>query len=86
MCIWKQWKKVKTRYKNLKKLGLNHYQAIKFANTRKGYWRVANSAILKTTLTNQFFNDLGLKSLTRQYINAKIIMYRVANMSMYNRR
>ena len=68
MCIWKQWKKVKTRYKNLKKLGLNHYQAIKFANTRKGYWRIANSAILKTTLTNQFFNDLGLKSLTRQYV------------------
>ena len=68
MCIWKQWKKVKTRYKNLKKLGLNHYQAIKFANTRKGYWRVANSVILNTTLTNQFFNDLGLKSLTRQYI------------------
>ena len=68
MCIWKQWKKVKTRYRNLKKLGLNHYQAIKFANTRKGYWRIANSAILDTTLTNQFFNDLGLKSLTRQYI------------------
>ena len=68
MCIWKQWKKVKTRYKNLKKLGLNHYRAIKFANTRKGYWRIANSVILNTTLTNQFFIDLGLKSLTRQYI------------------
>ncbi|WP_195469682.1 group II intron reverse transcriptase/maturase [Clostridium sp. D43t1_170807_H7] len=68
MCIWKQWKKVKTRYKNLNKLGLNHYQAIKFANTRKGYWRVANSVILNTTLTNEFFNDLGLKSLTRLYI------------------
>ena len=68
MCIWKQWKKVKTRYKNLKKLGLNHYQAIKFANTRKGYWRIANSAILNITLTNQFFNDLGLKSLTHQYM------------------
>lgn len=68
MCIWKQWKKVRTRCRNLKKLGLNHYQAIKFANTRKGYWRTANSAILNTTLTNQFFSDLGLKSLTRQYI------------------
>ena len=68
MCIWKQWKKVRTRYRNLKKLGLTHYQAIKFANTRKGYWRIANSAILNTTLTNQFFTDLGLKSLTRQYI------------------
>ncbi|MEG2739552.1 group II intron maturase-specific domain-containing protein [Clostridium sp.] len=68
MCIWKQWKKVRIRYKNLKKLGLNHYQAIKFANTRKGYWRIANGAILDTTLTNQFFIDLGLESLTRQYI------------------
>jgi RNA-directed DNA polymerase len=68
MCIWKQWKRVRTRYRNLKKLGLTHYQAIKFANTRKGYWRVANSAVLNTTLTNQLFTDLGLKSLTRQYI------------------
>ena len=42
--------------------------AIKFANTRKGYWRTANSAISNTTLTNQFFTDLGLKSLTHQYI------------------
>lgn len=68
MCIWKQWKKVRTRYRNLKKLGLNHYQSIKFANTRKGYWRIANSVILTSTLTNQFFIDIGLKSLTRQYI------------------
>lgn len=68
MCIWKHLKKVKTRYKNLKKLGLNHYQAIKFANTLKGYWRIANSAILNTILTNQFFSKLGLKSLTNQYI------------------
>ena len=36
MCIWKQWKKVKTRYRNLKKLGSTHYQAIRHANTRKG--------------------------------------------------
>lgn len=68
MCIWKQWKKVRTRYKNLRKLGLNHHEAIKLANTRKGYWRIANSPILNTTLTNQYFSDLGLKSLTGQYI------------------
>lgn len=68
MCIWKQWKKVKTRYRNLTKLGIKHYQAIKFANTRKGYWRIANSPILNTTLTNQFLTGLGLKSLTCQYI------------------
>lgn len=42
MCIWKQWKKIKTNYRNLKKLGLKYYQVIKFSNTRKGYWRKVN--------------------------------------------
>ena len=50
--IWKQQKKFKTRYKKLRKLGLNHYQSLKFENTSKGYWRRTNSATLKTTLTN----------------------------------
>lgn len=70
MCIWKQWKKVKTRYKNLKKLGYTHSQAIKYANTRKGYWRTANSPILQTTLNNQFFKTVGLDSLSAKYIKA----------------
>ena len=69
-----------TAYENLEEKGILYtvkrrgtfvweIKSIKFANTRKGYWRIANSAILNTTLTNQFFNDLGLKSLTHQYIN-----------------
>ncbi|NFN88779.1 group II intron reverse transcriptase/maturase [Clostridium sporogenes] len=70
MCIWKQWKKVKTRYRNLKTLGFNHYQAIKYANTRKGYWRIANSPILQTTLNNQFFKTVGLDSLPAIYMKA----------------
>ncbi|MGO5091036.1 group II intron reverse transcriptase/maturase [Clostridium sp. LCP25S3_F10] len=70
MCIWKQWKKVKTRYRNLKTLGFNHYQAIKYANTRKGYWRIANSPILQTTMNNQFFKTVGLDSLPAIYMKA----------------
>ncbi|WP_414633125.1 group II intron maturase-specific domain-containing protein [Clostridium sp. UBA6640] len=62
MCIWKQWKKVRIRYRNLKRLGLNHYQGIKRANTRKGYWQIDNSTILNKALTNQFFSELGLKN------------------------
>jgi hypothetical protein len=57
MVFWKQWKKVKTRYKNLKQLGLSHDNAIRFANTRKGYWRVSNSKILSTTLTNNYIKS-----------------------------
>jgi len=52
MYIWKQWKKIRTRYVMLKKLGLNHSTALKFAYTRKGYWRIANSQILNTTVTD----------------------------------
>lgn len=59
MYIWKQWKKIRTRYAMLKKLGLNHDDAFKFACTRKGYWRIANSQILKVTVTNASLKQAG---------------------------
>jgi group II intron reverse transcriptase/maturase len=72
MCIWKQWKRVRTRYRNLKKLGLSHTEAIKYANTRKGYWRIAGSNVLKTTLTNEYFKDeLELMSLVEEYLDLR---------------
>lgn len=52
MVIWKQWKKIKTRFKNLKKLGIDEGKAWEFANTRKGYWRIAKSPILNRPITN----------------------------------
>jgi hypothetical protein len=67
MCLWKQWKRVRTRYSNLRTLGMNHTDALKYANTRKGYWRIAGSTILTTTLTNQYFKELGLRSLAETY-------------------
>ena len=36
-CIWKQWKKISTKHRNLVKLGINKYKAWEYANTRKGY-------------------------------------------------
>lgn len=66
-CIWKTWKKVKTRFKNLKKLGVNKYKAWEHANTRKGYWRISNSPILNCTITNEKLKRRGYKSLSSQY-------------------
>ncbi|EIW18313.1 group II intron maturase-specific domain-containing protein [Pelosinus fermentans] len=59
MYIWKRWKKIRTRYAMLKKLGLNHSTAFKFACTRKGYWRIANSQILKVTVTDARLRQAG---------------------------
>jgi hypothetical protein len=43
MVTWKRWKRIKTRFENLKKAGIEPEIAWMWANTRKGYWRVANS-------------------------------------------
>jgi len=66
-CIWKQWKKIKTKFKNLRKLGLPKEKAWEFANTRKGYWRISKSPILSATITNLRLDKRGFKSLVKRY-------------------
>lgn len=67
MIRWKEWKKVKTKYKNLIKLGIKKGKAWEWANTRKAYWRVAKSPILHKALGNQYWSNQGLKSLFERY-------------------
>jgi len=64
--IWKSWKKIKTRFKNLVKLGMTRGQARTFANTRKGYWRIAHSKTLLYTLTNEKLESLGLINMSKK--------------------
>lgn len=66
-CIWKTWKKVKTKFINLQKLGIPKGKAWEYTNTRKGYWRISNSPILNKTITNQRLVNHGFKSLSSQY-------------------
>lgn len=68
MCYWKQWKKIKTKYKNLLKLGAIKQKAWEHANTRKGHWRTAKSPILQTTITNSKLEKAGLISLYNTYM------------------
>ena len=63
---WKQWKRVRTRYRILRKLKLEHWQAIKLANSRCGYWRMAE--ILGTVITNKIIAKLGYTSLLDHYL------------------
>jgi len=66
-CIWKQWKKVKTRMRNLQRLGISKDQAYQWANTRKGYWRISGSPIIQRTITNKRLKQSGYKSLLETY-------------------
>jgi group II intron reverse transcriptase/maturase len=67
MCYWKDWKKIKTKYQNLKRLGLPEDKSWEYSNSRKGYWRIAGSFILHLTITNQFLEKVGFKPLTKVY-------------------
>lgn len=67
MCVWKQWKKVRTRIRKLRGFGLPDGEAIKFANSRKGYWRLSNSFHLHKALGNHYWAKQGLIDLVATY-------------------
>lgn len=71
LCYWKQWKKIKTKYDNLVKLGTTNWKAWEYANTRKGYWRISNSPILASTLTNKYLREQGFITLTERYLQVR---------------
>ncbi len=58
-CIWKSWKRIRTRIRNLKKLGLPEWLAVKWGFTRRGGWHIVQSPILRTTLTNDWLQQRG---------------------------
>ena len=71
MCLWKNWKKPKTKIRNLIQLGVPQWQAYEWGNTRKSYWRISNSPILHRTLGNSYWRNQGLKSLEARYENLR---------------
>jgi RNA-directed DNA polymerase len=73
MVIWKQWKRVKTKMENLIKLGVNKLKAREWSNTRKGYWHIANSFILSTTITTERLRGAGYVFLLDYYRKVRVL-------------
>jgi group II intron reverse transcriptase/maturase len=63
---WKQWKRVRTRYRIFRALHLEEWQVHKLANCRKGIWRAAQ--MLSSVLTNKILEKLGYPSMLSQYL------------------
>ena len=62
---WKQWKKVKTRYKMIRRYNLPDWKVHELANCRKGIWRAA--MMLNQILTNKEIARQGYITLTDYY-------------------
>ena len=63
---WKQWKKIKTKYKMLRAMGLEHWKAKELANSRKGNWRMAK--VLNQIFSNKIIAKLGYTSMLDYYL------------------
>ena len=72
MVIWKQWKRIRTRFQNLMKLGISKFQAWMFSNTRKGYWRTAKSPILSTSISNDSLQKAGYLFFSTYYRSVRV--------------
>jgi len=61
--LWKQWKRGRTRFAELRKRDINVALAAKTAGSAHGPWRLAASPALSYALPNAYFDSLGLPTL-----------------------
>ena len=61
---WKQWKRGRTRFVELRKRGIGKDLAAQTAGSAHGPWRLSNSPALSIALPNAYFDSLGLPRLT----------------------
>jgi len=54
------------------KLGIFRFQAMIFPNTRKGYWRTANSPILQTFIDNELLQKAGYLFFSTYYRSVRV--------------
>lgn len=63
MCLLKQWKRCKTKLRNLAKLGIPEDWGGCLAFSRKKYWRLANTPQINKALGLAYWREQGLISL-----------------------
>ncbi|MEW6771888.1 MAG: group II intron maturase-specific domain-containing protein [Bacillota bacterium] len=67
VCLLKQWKKPRTKRRNLVALGIPEKWAGLIVGSRKGWWRLAISPQVSKALGLAYWRDQGLLSLVEGY-------------------
>lgn len=69
--LWRQWKRVFTRARNLMRLGLEKVRALKSAMNGRGPWWNAGASHLNAALPKKYFDRMGLVSLVDQMLKCR---------------
>ena len=72
MVYWKQWKRIRTRFKMLQRCGIEKGKAWEFANTRKSYWRTAGSPILSRAIKTEQLSRKGYLFFSDYYEQVRV--------------
>ena len=66
MCLWKQWKRVRTRIRELRALGVPEWACFVMANSRRGAWEMSRNT--NNALPTSYWEAKGLKSVLSRYL------------------
>lgn len=68
MCYLKQWRRIRTRIRNLMRLGVSKSVAISLGMSSKGYYRLAKTKAVQIALNNKWLKSQGLVSIEEQWV------------------
>ena len=68
---WKQWRRTKTRRRNLMKLGVPKNEFHKATRSRKGPWRMSHMSLVRWAMNNDWLEEQGLPSLEKQWCSIR---------------
>lgn len=67
MCIWKQWKKPKTKVRNLMRMGVPKDLAWQAGNSRRGHWFTTHTVAVNMAMTKERLISSGFYDLATAY-------------------
>ena len=69
--LWRQWKRPRTRFKKLRKLGLDEIRAKASAGNGRGPWWNAGASHMNQAVPTRWLRRMGLVSLLEEYWRLK---------------
>ncbi len=67
--MWKQWKRISAKIRELRKLGVSKDEAIRTAKSSKGIWRLSKTLAMNCGMTNKWFEGLDLVNVRQAWIS-----------------
>ena len=68
MYYWKQWKRARTRRRQLIRLGIHRAEVFKATRSHRAYWFMAGTSIVQRALNNEWLAERGVPNLKQQWV------------------